>query len=181
MKKILAFVLAAFVFAACGGGSKLDIKEGGKDSTLNIKSSGGYTSFKRFTDKEGKVTKATLTHIYLANYDLDYDMQKPLTAADQIRVGMALVGEEDKATFKTGTYRTSTFQNYNKLDWLSVSAFADGKETKTDFDMNFPQSKISGEVRITSVTDDSISGEIDVTDGDKSIKGSFTAKLPGKK
>ncbi len=183
MKKILFTICAALVFAACGAGaSKLDINTGGKDLPLNVKSSGSETFVKTFTDKNGKITKALITYVYLGNYDMNMsNMRAPLTAADQVRVGLALTGEEDKATFKAGTYQTRTFQNYNKLDWLSVSTFADGKETKTDFDMNYPTSKINGEVRITSVTDDLISGEIDVTEGDKSIKGSFMAKAPGKK
>ena len=38
--------------------------------------------------------------------------------------------------------------------------------------------KAEGEVKITSVTADTVSGEVDLTEGDKSIKGNFTAKMP---
>ncbi len=38
--------------------------------------------------------------------------------------------------------------------------------------------KATGDVKITA---ESVSGEINVTDGDKSIKGMFTAKLPAAK
>lgn len=191
MKRILLFICAALIFAACGGGiggSKLDIKAGGKDSALNIKSSGSGTATKTFTDKDGKMSTASTTSIYLASYDLDTTnvgtMRKPLTAADQMRVGMSLVGEEgtnDKSPLKVGTYKAGPTEKFSKVDWLSVSTFADGKEAKTDFDTNFSTSKITGGVKITSVSGDAINGEIDVTDGDKSIKGSFTAKMPGKK
>jgi hypothetical protein len=190
MKRILLFVCIAIFFAACGGAgaSKLDIKAGGKNSTLNVKSSGSGTATKTFTDKEGKMSTASTTSIYLASYDMDTThvgtMSKPLTAVDQMRVGMSLVGEEgstDKSPLKVGTYKAGPNEKYNKVDWLSVSSFADGKETKTDFDTNFSTSKITGEVKITAVTADSISGEIDVTDGDKSIKGTFTVKTAAKK
>jgi hypothetical protein len=39
------------------------------------------------------------------------------------------------------------------------------------------RSSLTGQVTVTSVTDDSISGDIDVTSGDTTIKGSFTAKI----
>lgn len=192
MKELLLLVFAVLVFAACGGGmggsSKLDIKTGGKDLTLNVKSSGSDTATKTFTDKEGKMSTASTTSIYLASYDMDTThsgtMRKPLTAADQIRVGMSLVGEEgtnNQSPLKVGSYKASGTEKFNKIDWLSVSTFADGKEVKTDFDTNFSTSKITGEVKITSVTADSITGEIDVTDGDKSVKGAFTAKTAGAK
>ena len=36
---------------------------------------------------------------------------------------------------------------------------------------------LTGEVKLTSASADEISGDIDVTSGDTSIKGSFTAKI----
>jgi hypothetical protein len=48
-----------------------------------------------------------------------------------------------------------------------------GTETKNWLD----RSSLTGEVKITSVSGDTASGEIDVTAGDSSIKGSFSAKI----
>ena len=66
----------------------------------------------------------------------------------------------------------------NSVRSIIVVTFADGKETKTIFDTLSMHKKADGEVKITSVTADTVSGEVNLTDGDKSIKGTFTAKLP---
>ena len=39
------------------------------------------------------------------------------------------------------------------------------------------RSTLSGQVKVTSATADEISGDIDLTAGDNTIKGSFTAKV----
>ena len=39
------------------------------------------------------------------------------------------------------------------------------------------RSTLMGDVKVTSASADEISGDIDVTSGDTSIKGSFTAKI----
>lgn len=186
MKKLLIIAASFLLMAACGGGSaKMDIKIGGKDTSLAVKSSGSDKGVKTFTDKEGKITTATYFYAVMANYDMDTKsvatMKKPLTAADQARVMLQLVGEEgtdQKSEFKAGTYKADPTGKFMKLDSLTVLTFADGKEVSTNFDTSFSTSKITGEVRVKSVTAEEISGEIDVTDGDKSVKGTFTAKIP---
>jgi flagellar basal body rod protein FlgC len=194
MKKLLVIALG-LLFAACGGGggigggsAKMDIKAGGKDTGLAIKSSGTDKSVKTFTDKEGKVTTATSFYAIMANYDMDTtnvaSMKKPLTAPDQARVMLQLIGEEgtdQKSEFKPGTYKADPAGKYMKLDSLVVTTFADGKETATSFDTNFSGSKITGQVVVKSVTADAISGDIDVSEGDKSVKGAFTAKIAAPK
>ena len=65
-----------------------------------------------------------------------------------------------------------------------IKTFADGKQTDTRFDSLMSiggGKKAEGEVKITNVTADTVSGEVDLTEGDKSIKGTFTAKLPAAK
>ena len=188
MRKLL-LIAAGLLFLACGSGSaKMDIKVGGKDTSLTVKSSGSDKSVKTFTDKENKVTTATAFYAVMANYDMDTtnaaSMKKPLTAPEQARVMLQLIGEEgtdQKAEFKPGTYKADPAGKFMKVDLLSVTTFADGKEVKTDFDMTFSGSKVTGEVRVKSVTADAISGEIDITEGDKSVKGTFTAKIPAPK
>ena len=194
MKKLPVIILG-LIFAACGGGgaggggsAKMDIKAGGKDTILAVKSGGTDRSVKTFTDKEGKVTTATSFYTIMANYDMDTtnfaSMKKPLTAPDQARVMLQLIGEEgtdQKAEFKPGTYKADPAVKFTKLDSLVVTTFADGKEVATSFDTNFSASKITGQVIVKSVTAEAISGDIDVSEGDKSVKGTFTAKIAAKK
>jgi hypothetical protein len=177
----------AFVGACSASAPKLDIKVGGKASTLNIKSAGvGYGNV--ISTAPGKPNVQTFAHtIYIANYELDTThvgtMRKALTAADQIRVGFELTGEEgtkDDSPLKVGTYSAKA-DKINSVRWASIATFADGKETTTDFDTMGLTPKADGEVKITAITADTVSGEINLTEGDKSIKGTFTAKLPQKK
>ena len=63
------------------------------------------------------------------------------------------------------------------MDFVNLSRFVNGKEEKISVDTR----KAEGEVRITSVTEDSISGEVDLTEGGNSVKGPFTAKITTKR
>jgi hypothetical protein len=186
--RIAQLVVSALLVAGCGAGeSKLEVKAGGKSLPFAVKSSGTYSAVKTFTEnKDGqtKITKASSNYIVLANYDLDTSsgmssMEKATTAADQVRVAIQIVGQEgtdDKTGFKTGTYQVKS-EKFDKVDYVNVAFFADGKETKNFFDL----SKASGQVKITAVAADSVSGEIDLTEGDKTVKGTFTARFPVKK
>jgi len=188
MKKLWLIILAILFVSACGaaggGGSKLDIKVGGKDSTLTIKSGGVYYG-NVISTSPGKPNVQTFAHdIYLANYEMDTTsaatMRKPLTAADQIRVELQLTGEDGTKTdspFKVGTYSAKA-DKINRVRSIIVATFADGKETRTTFDTMGLTPKADGDVKLTAVTADSISGEVNLSDGDKSIKGKFTTKLP---
>lgn len=190
MKRLLIVIFASLLLTACGaaglGTSKLDVKVGGKDSTLNVKSGAVYYG-NVISTAPGKPNIQTFAHtIYIANYELDTSSpgwtRKPLTTADQMRVDIQLTGEDatkDDSPFKVGTYSAKA-DKFNSVRFVRINAFADGKQTETDFNTSFSKEKISGEVKITSVTADTVSGEVNLTEGDKSIKGTFTAKLPKK-
>jgi hypothetical protein len=193
MKKLLLILLAGVVMSACGGagvgagGSKLSVKIGGQDKTMDVKSGGVYYG-NVISTSPGKPNIQTWCHyIVVANYDLDTaslaTMKKPLTSPDQMRVMFSLAGEDGTNTdtpFKVGTYNAAG-DKINEMRSLSVTTQVDGKDKDETFDTMSSVSKITGTVKITSVTADSVSGEIDVTEGDKSVKGNFTAKLPIKK
>lgn len=193
MKKTVLLLCIGVFLAACGGGAgggsaKMDIKAGGKDANLAVKSSGSDKSVKTFTDISGKMTTATSVYAIMANYDMDMasvaTMKKPLTAPDQVRLQMTLTGEEGTnkdSEFKAGTYKAEPGGKFMKIDMLIVTTFADGKEVNTSFDAMSSVSKMTGQVVVKSVTADAISGDIDVTEGDKSVKGTFSAKIPAKK
>jgi len=188
MKKLLVLTMCAFLVAcgAGGGGTSLTIKSGEKSMTFSGKSSGTDLG-NVISTSPGQPNLQTSSHtIYLANYEMDTTnvgtMRKPLTAADQIRVEIGITGEaatDQKTPFKVGTYAVANDKT-NDVRHLLVTTFADGKENKIDFDTMSSMSKLAGEVKITSVTDTDVSGTIDVTEGDRSIKGSFTAKIAKK-
>ncbi len=191
MKKLLLIALLSAFLTACGAAGigtnapKLDVKVGGKDSTLNVKS--GFVNLSDMVSTApGKPDVKTSAHtIYVANYELDTTtpgwMKKPLTAPDQMRVEIQLTGEE--ATTKDSPFKVTTYSanadKFNSVRFVQIVTFADGKQTESRFDTS--TSKMNGEVKITSVTAETVSGEVNLTEGDKSIKGTFTAKLPAAK
>ena len=166
------------------GGSKLDVKAGGKDSTLNVKSGGASFSGMNYSIPGKPATKASIHTIHIANYDLDgANPAKALATPDQMRVDIRIIGEEgtwDTSPFKVGTYNPKAEQ-FNKVSNVTIVTFADGKQVETRFDNSSGNKKIDGDVKIASVTADTVSGEVNLTEGDKSVKGPFTLKLPAKK
>lgn len=180
--------LCLLMSVACGGGNgtSLAIKASEKSLTLNGKAS-GVDLGNVISTSPGKPQLQTSSHsIILANYDMDTTnlgtMRKPLTAADQIRLAIGITGEEatnEKTPFKVGTYLVAN-DKINDVRNLTISTFADGKESTITFDTMSSSTKMTGEVKITSVTDDAVSGSIDVTEGDKLVKGNFTAKIAKK-
>jgi hypothetical protein len=188
--KLKATLLTAFMAAslACGeaGGSKMDVTFNGTAVPLEVRSSGVYPSTKTFSmtaDGETKMTKAVNHYVALANFELEtrgpVTMGKALTEDGNVRVVFQIVGEEgtdEKAPVKAGTY-TAKCDKYNCVDYLQISRFTGGKEEKISFTM----AKAEGDIKITSVSDDTISGEVNVTEGQNSVKGSFTAKITTKR
>lgn len=193
--KIIYLILAlCFLLSGCGGGvggttgggtaipTKLDVKAG-KDFTLD-KNGVVYLSEMAFTAPGKPTVKSSSHYLFFATFGLDSsnprEMRKDLTTPDQTRVEIQLTGEDGTKTdspFKVGIYSAQA-ENVNGLRMVRVSTFVDGKQTQTDFDVMSTSKKANGEVKITAVTAETVSGEINVTDGAKSIKGTFTAKRP---
>jgi hypothetical protein len=176
--------LALFV-GACGkgggGGNSLHIKSaatGEKD--LAVKSSYSFAVTKTFTDTSNKITAASAYNVYAANYDLDagnfaMTLDKPLASDDQVRVTFSLIGDQgtnDKSPLKAGTYSAKA-DKFMKVETVGIVSRKAGADNKFWLD----RSTLTGEVKVTSASADEISGDVDVTAGDTSIKGSFTAKI----
>ena len=180
---LVAITIASLSFAACSkgsGGNSLHVKSpavGEKD--LAVKSSYAFPVTKSFTDINQKITTAVTYNVYAANYDLDatnfgMTLEKPMASEDQMRVVFSLVGEEgtkDPAPLKAGTYSAKA-DKYMKVESVGTVTRKGSADVKNWFD----RSSLNGQVKVTSVTDDSFSGDIDVTTGVGAIKGSFTAK-----
>lgn len=177
-------MVTALVISGCGkggGGNSLHIKSattGEKD--LTTKSGYAFAVTKTFTDINNKITTASAYNVYLANYDLDaknfaMTLDKPLTADDQVRVTFSLIGDEgtnDKSPLKANTYSAKA-DKYVKAESAGIVARKNGADVKSWFD----RSMLTGEVKVTSVSADEISGDVNLSGGDMAIKGSFTAKI----
>lgn len=177
-------VICAISIFGCGksaGGNSVHVKSpatGEKD--FAIKSSYAFAVTKTFTDINNKITTSSAYNVYVASYDLDaanfaMTMDKPLTGDDQFRVMFTLIGDEgtnDKSPLKAGTYSAKA-DKHMKVETVGIVSRKGGADNKVWLD----RSTLSGEVKVTSATADEISGDIDVTAGDNTIKGSFTAKV----
>jgi hypothetical protein len=186
----IGFVLCLIVIggapfvAGCGksaGGDSIHVKStatGEKD--LAIKSSYAYAVTKTFTDINNKITTASAYRVDAANYDLDaanfsMTLDKPLTSDDQVRVDFSLIGEQgtdEKSPLKAGTYSAKA-DKFMKVETVGIVSRKGGADNKAWLD----RSTLTGEVKVTSASADEIAGDINVTAGDTTIKGSFTAKV----
>lgn len=185
LTSFVSIVACLFVLTLSGcsksGGNNLHVKSpaaGEKD--LAVKSSYAYPVTKSFTDINQRITTAVTYNVYAANYDLDagnfaMTLDKPMTADDNVRVTFSLVGEEgtnEKSPLKAGTYSAKA-DKYMKVETVGIVTRKGGADSKNWLD----RSSLTGDVKVTSVSDDAVSGDIDVTAGEASVKGSFTAKI----
>ena len=179
----LVMFVVTMLFAGCSksGGNDLHVKSpAAGDKDVAVKSAYTFPVTKTFTDINQKITTAATYNVYVASYDLDagnfaMTLQKPLASDDQVRVEFSLVGEEgtnDKSPLKAGSYSAKA-DKYMKVETVGIVTRKGGADSKNWFD----RGTLNGEVKLTSVSDDSISGDIDVTSGDSTVKGSFTAKV----
>lgn len=179
----LTAIAGLILTVACSksGNAGLQIKSpaiGEKDSP--VKSSYAFAVTKSFTDITGKITTAASYRTYVANYDLDsgnfaMTLDKPLSSDDQLRIVFSLVGDEgtnEKAAPKVGTYSAKA-DKFMKVEDVAIVSRKAGADSKTWLE----RGTIGGEVKVTSATADEMSGDINLTSGDHSIKGSFTAKV----
>jgi hypothetical protein len=180
----LIALAAALFLAGCGkgaGGNSVHVKSpatGEKD--LAAKSGYSFAVTKTFTDTSNKITTAPSSRVYVANYDLDagnfaMTLDKPLTSDEQLRVTFSLVGEQggtEKTPPKAGTYSAKA-DKFMKVEDVGIVSRKGGADSKVWLD----RSTLTGEVKVTSVSGDTISGDIDVSAGETTIKGSFTAKI----
>jgi hypothetical protein len=181
---ILILILCTIVLQSCGQTASSNVMHlksattGEKD--LGIKSGYAFAITKTFSDINGKMATASVYNVYLANYDLDsknfaMSMDKPLTGDDQVRVVFNLIGDEgtnDKSPPKAGTYSAKA-ERFMKSESVGLVARRNSADVKSWLD----RTTLSGEVKVTSASSDEISGDVDLTSGDTSIKGSFSAKV----
>ena len=175
--------LAMFVGACskgAGGGSMQLKSPATGDKDMPVKSGYAFAVTKTFTDTANKISTAPSYRVYAANYDLDagnfaMTLDKSLTSDEQVRVVFSLVGDQggnEKTAAKAGTYEAKA-DKFMKVEDVVIVSRKGGADNKGWLD----RSTLTGEAKVTSVSGDTITGEVDLSSGATSIKGPFTAKI----
>lgn len=163
------------------GANSMKLKwPGVNEKEMPVKSSYAFGVTKTFTDINQKISTAPSYRVYAASYDLDagnfaQTMDKPLGGDDQIRVTFSLVGDQggnEKSPLKAGDYSAKA-DKFMKVEDVSIVTRKDGKDNT----LWFERGAINGTVKVTSVSDGNIVGDVELTSGESAIKGPFTAKV----
>ena len=180
----LAIAIFAIAQAGCGktaSTNALHIKSGTTgEKDVAIKAGYAFPVTKSFTDVNQKLTTASAYNVYLANYDLDsknfaLTLDKPITSDEQVRVVFSLIGAEgsnDQTSPKAGDYSAKA-DKYLKAESAGIVARKNGADVKSWLD----RSMVTGDVKVSSVSGEEITGDVNLSAGDMAIKGSFTAKI----
>jgi len=180
----ISLLIVSLMFGGCSqapGGNSMSLKwPDMNQKEMPVKSSYAFGVTKSFTDINNKITTAPSYRVYVASYDLDatnfsQTMDKPLAADDQIRVTFNLVGDEggtEKTVLKAGDYSAKA-EKFMRVETAGIVTRKDGKDNTLWLD----RSALTGSVKITAATGESVTGEADLSDGQAAIKGPFTAKI----
>ncbi|MFZ1701363.1 MAG: hypothetical protein WBO10_12365 [Pyrinomonadaceae bacterium] len=191
MKKtntILIIALAAFL-AACGavGGGKSEIttKVGDQEKKFEPTSTWAYHSTKNYSlliDGNREMSTSSITTVFLANFELDSSQafislgKQKLDKPEQVKVTFDFSGEKG-STVETSvvkgeyTPEIDDKEKYMKISSVTIYRFLDGKQEEIEFD----RKKTTGKLTINGVSGTTVSGQIDISDGKNSIKGTFSA------
>ncbi len=160
------------------------VKVDGKEISFRPSYS-AFASFRRgLILKESDITnkadrKSAVVHrIYLANYDLgltdprnqDY---RRIDSEGQVRIEIQIEAEEGSGPEASpqGEYEYKP-KPYGRISYVFISYMKNGR----DRGENLQTKDFAGKIKLTSINDDAIEGEIDVLDKDKFVKGEFKAK-----
>lgn len=135
------------------------------------------------TTANGQAARIVIYSIYLSNYDSDArTLQSEMPKADnQIKVEIQVVGAEGSTAstpLKEGTYNASQFSDginkFNKTLDIRANLYGNGVVQNQGIS---PVNPRKGFVKIISVDDEKVKGEIDMSDDFRSVKGEFSAKI----
>lgn len=185
MKKLILTIIAfTVVNLACSSAApKMTVTVGEKTMSYNIKDG----KMLKLQQGSGDNAKAQY-QIHLATFDLTKtsDVSKPLTENGQAVISIEVY--DKKGTTRDTVPMPTTFpaksNDFAEANFGSafISYFEDGKLVrKTPADFSVENKDKEGAVKFTSVSGDTVTGEIDLTLGNKGkFKGNFTAKIVGK-
>lgn len=189
---ILLLLLAIFV-GGCkglfgGGNNKLVLTyKTAKDAAPVSKDLVGKQSIMTATEltttANGEAARIVMYSIYLSNYDTDVKtLQREMPKADgQIKVEIQVVGAQGATAstpLKSGTYDAFQFSDginkYNKALDIRANLYENGVVQSQGISTVNPR---KGFVKINSVDNEKVKGEIEMSDDFRSVKGEFSAKI----
>lgn len=188
MKKLILILCAALIISACGSKSNVLVKYDGKEIPFETKSTWFTSQGANFGGKfEGEKDKHALRWLTLRNFDYQVpsatDTGGNPTTDGQVKLFFSL--HEDSGTNPQTPIKPSTFSGGNdgpmSLEFVNVHIFKDGKVETYPVSLSGQANRKDSEVKITAVTDETVSGEININvkakDKELIIKGPFTAKI----
>lgn len=196
MKKLCLMICVSLLFTACGGSGagtntsavpeepKLTYTLNGKSGPVDPKA-GYYATSTIATlievngkSEPGKIPRYTF---YFANFKLDKNnIFNSMTSPEQVRVLFTLEGlpgGDENTPLKAGTYPAKAPPGALNYDNHATAIFVVENGKEKDYRAErVKYGNTIGEVKITSVEGDKVTGEIDINvDNQMALKGSFTA------
>lgn len=203
MKKVILVICAGIVLSACSGGAGNSGTAGNSATGAKPATTGAGTIEVKLKDKsyklepkalwffsedwtinlpDGKNIPTSNRYVVAANYDLETtygrsNTMKKIESADNVRVMIALQDKENvtkDAPPTVGDYGPK-LEEFQKL--LNVQVFTMESGMRPAINISGSYSDNKGGVKIISVSGDTVTGEIDFSNTENTIKGPFTAKI----
>ena len=188
MKQLLIVFCAGLLFSACGSKSTIEIKLDGQQIPFETKSGWITAQDAIYGSSVAGEQKHALRWVTVRNYE--YEVKSAysanggkLTAPDQVKLFLSL--HDEAGTNMQTPIKVSTFNGAKsgpmQFEFLNLTIFKDGKEESYQVSLSGQDNRKDSEVKILSVTNDTVTGEINISvKAEKkvlTIKGPFTAKI----
>lgn len=174
--RISLLCILFFFISACSGGSGITVSSDDSSDSIEAKSSGVIVS---------TTSDAAMYTFIIANYELPTPLNKmkvykSAREEGRKRVEISLIGEKGsgkETTLKPGEYPARVGNTGSVFHTANSGTFYAGKGGKQDSKgLNMADMK-EGKITIASVSQDKITGSVDLTDGTTTIKGNFTVNV----
>jgi hypothetical protein len=187
MKKLLIVLCLAAMAVACGSKSDIDIKIGGQQIPFETKAAWITAQDAIYGSSVPGEQKHALRWITLRNYEYQVKgalaaNEGTLTSPGQVKLFLSI--HDEPGTNKDTPIKVSTFNGAKAgplhFEFINLTLFKDGKEKSYRVSLS-GQANQDSEVKILSVANDTITGEVNANvkadDEVITIKGPFTAKI----
>lgn len=179
---------AGLIVTACASKPTIEIKLDGQQIPFETKSAWITAQEAIYGSSVPGEQGHCLRWITLRNYEYEVKgalsaNEGNLTAPEQVKLFLSL--HDEPGTKKETPIKVSTFNGGKtgpmQFEFLNLTIFKDGKEKSYPVSLSGQDNRKDSEVKILSVTNDTITGEVNVSvkSDDKvlTIKGPFTAKI----